>query len=904
MEPKFYELVPWRLSLRDYLSGSSVLLAPIILVFYLFIRIFRLRINTSGDEIAVHALSPFETTPDEFDDPVREFFDESALALEDLGFEPVAWYRINDAATSTAYHLSLHRHADGSAFGIVKHRTWYFVRPNRKYRSITFVTPTTGSSFLVTTSAKPDSLLPDDLDIERMTRAKAPALWARHQQRLSGQSVRTLSTSDATIEQLERMHAVARDFHVERGAFKEPGADAAEEASDLPAPYDQSPNAPILGELLRLEQRRWGWLTGVLVVGVTIAVFLGAGAMAWTWQFAGMLVLILLVHEMGHFVAMKAFGYRDVRMFFIPMLGAAVSGRPTNVAGWKKVIVYLAGPLPGIAIGIAAGIGAIVNGQEWLQQLALIAIVLNLINLAPILPLDGGRVIDTTLTSRHPMADVAFRIVTVSVLALGWLATQDGVLLGLGILMGVGLPGSYKLARITNELRGKLPPADEHDDRPIPLAAADAIATKVQEQFTRATTAKTSAQLVRQCHDRLTEQPPSILATFGLLSVHGGSVFVALIACMVFVIASLDESGAFLDLATRQPAHKYDAQDVQTAGAMDAGQHGGGEGRVTLVATFEDVDDARTFWSSLTADLAGDVQALRAGPLIVIELPEDSPGRPAIVDAVEAKTEYVTVTETRLGTPFNVSFVAPTMEAAQRIEGDVNGAVTMGHTRALVPPWHPTVSITAEQALARATYHRLINQDDQEPEAWAEEHTRLLEQLTAATRRGQKDRVEAVQKQLEEAGAARKARHIERIRAEGPEGAHFAMVDLYTRQPQYDWTEDEAAEQAYQKDFQRWLEEVVEHLGPAPADPHLGLAVRGGFVERAGLAVRFTSIVFERPVMGLPVLLEWLSDREAVSLRFESVHPPSWIGDVFDVEEDAQVQEREEQEQAEQDRQE
>jgi len=49
---------------------------------------------------------------------------------------------------------------------------------------------------------------------------------------------------------------------------------------------------------------------------------------------------------------MKLFGYRDVQMFFIPMLGAAVSGVESNPSSVRKAIVSLLGPLPGIIIGI------------------------------------------------------------------------------------------------------------------------------------------------------------------------------------------------------------------------------------------------------------------------------------------------------------------------------------------------------------------------------------------------------------------------------------------------------------------------------------------------------------------------------------------------------------------------
>jgi hypothetical protein len=46
---------------------------------------------------------------------------------------------------------------------------------------------------------------------------------------------------------------------------------------------------------------------------------------------------------------MRIFHYRDVRMFFIPFFGAAVSGRHYNIAGWKKAVVSMMGPVPALS---------------------------------------------------------------------------------------------------------------------------------------------------------------------------------------------------------------------------------------------------------------------------------------------------------------------------------------------------------------------------------------------------------------------------------------------------------------------------------------------------------------------------------------------------------------------------
>ena len=64
------------------------------------------------------------------------------------------------------------------------------------------------------------------------------------------------------------------------------------------------------------------------------------------------LIVILIIHELGHYLAMKIFKYEDLAIFFIPLLGAAARGSKEKASQKEKAIVLLAGPIPGIVIGI------------------------------------------------------------------------------------------------------------------------------------------------------------------------------------------------------------------------------------------------------------------------------------------------------------------------------------------------------------------------------------------------------------------------------------------------------------------------------------------------------------------------------------------------------------------------
>ncbi|MFN0246368.1 MAG: tetratricopeptide repeat protein [Kofleriaceae bacterium] len=130
-----------------------------------------------------------------------------------------------------------------------------------------------------------------------------------------------------------------------------------------------------------------------------------------------LLVGALLVHELGHALAMIVSGYRDVRIFFIPFFGAAAAGRVRGVARWKEGVVLLAGPMP----GLVAGVALLVTGATGLPyEVASMLIYVSAINLLPIMPLDGGQLFQLVLFSRKPSLEIGFSFVTAAALiALG-----------------------------------------------------------------------------------------------------------------------------------------------------------------------------------------------------------------------------------------------------------------------------------------------------------------------------------------------------------------------------------------------------------------------------------------------------------------------------------------------------
>jgi Zn-dependent protease len=123
----------------------------------------------------------------------------------------------------------------------------------------------------------------------------------------------------------------------------------------------------------------------------TILVSLAAYALIWGWAFAAGFIALLFVHEMGHVIALRREGVKASGPMFIPFLGAVVAARSLGNNALAEARVGLAGPILG-SVGSAACILVWhATGNDLWRALAYTGFFLNLFNLLPVLPLDGGR---------------------------------------------------------------------------------------------------------------------------------------------------------------------------------------------------------------------------------------------------------------------------------------------------------------------------------------------------------------------------------------------------------------------------------------------------------------------------------------------------------------------------------
>lgn len=183
-----------------------------------------------------------------------------------------------------------------------------------------------------------------------------------------------------------------------------------------------------------------------------------AGVLAFglmsSWEMAGLLLAVLLLHELGHALAMRLVGYSGLSVLVLPFLGAVAIGRKDDASPWQKMAVLLAGPVPGLILAILClrlGISDSPH-REALISAGALALTINLFNLLPFTPLDGGQLVDTFLFARRPRLRFAF--FATSVVALLGLALAMGipVLAAAALLLGLTIPGLWRHARLLSRL--------------------------------------------------------------------------------------------------------------------------------------------------------------------------------------------------------------------------------------------------------------------------------------------------------------------------------------------------------------------------------------------------------------------------------------------------------------------
>jgi Zn-dependent protease len=241
-----------------------------------------------------------------------------------------------------------------------------------------------------------------------------------------------------------------------------------QKAKTDPCRYVEIPSAVEVEGFRRMERiergrarkgiKSWLLLGSLVVFAISFTPF-------FDLQTLLILIGVLFLHELGHFLTMRGCGYKDTSIFFLPLFGAAASGRKDNATIREKFLVLLAGPVPGIILGVAIALAIPHSLQRslGLQEVISFLVIINYLNLLPILPLDGGRILDLLIFSRHPYTDVLFKLFAVGLLVFIGMSPGTGIFLFLGFLIAFSIPASFRSAKILKILR-KLPQSTDDSD--------------------------------------------------------------------------------------------------------------------------------------------------------------------------------------------------------------------------------------------------------------------------------------------------------------------------------------------------------------------------------------------------------------------------------------------------------
>lgn len=148
--------------------------------------------------------------------------------------------------------------------------------------------------------------------------------------------------------------------------------------------------------LLFLSKLKWVFtLLQVSKLGTLLSMLVTVWVYATMWglPFAAGFVLLIFVHEMGHAIAMRQQGIPAGAPVFIPFVGAviAMKGMPRNA--WVEAVVGIGGPLLGTAGAVFCLVVGFATGSLFWFALASTGFLLNLFNMIPVSPLDGGRIV-------------------------------------------------------------------------------------------------------------------------------------------------------------------------------------------------------------------------------------------------------------------------------------------------------------------------------------------------------------------------------------------------------------------------------------------------------------------------------------------------------------------------------
>jgi hypothetical protein len=498
------------------------------------------------------------------------------------------------------------------------------------------------------------------------------------------------------------------------------------------------------------------------------------------------------------------------------------------------------------------------------------------------------------LFSRHPLLDCLFRVVACILLILSAFAGIK-LLMYIGIGMLVGLPMTYRVARVVYRLRKSGFDAHSPDSRTVPVETARVLHDELRQVLPAKTTVKATAQLTLNAFELLNAKPPGVFASLALVGLHGFS-FIAGIVVLLGLMAS--QSDRFKELLNRfaGPQHPVEVSKVLLWEGADS-REAGKKGVNTIIANFPKPEEAEKSYRNLTAKLPPQASATLFGQTVLVTLPaKDDDAREKWFNELETQCKSVFLHQPDALVSFALSCSGPNEDATKRLADEATEYLDLSSDMHAIAPWSPEQQITDQDRKARRTYMAIRDKGNfYEDPRWVS----LNEKIMKNRRRGDKKAAAKLTEERQQLMELIGKEHLQQMRNEGEAKWDIALLDRYEKSPEPEFTgiadddendgngpdaevnnaEADTEKQQkkmdqWRKERKKWASEFGSHLGQLPMEGETPAAGSNRYSVQYGTAIVVDSILhisvsFERPADGAPALIKWLSQHGCTKMKYD-----------------------------------
>lgn len=783
------------------------------------------------------------------------------------GFLDPVWYEVQDDFNAARFYTAVFAHPCGEHFAQVTCRIWQQTQPARQSFITAIVSKLQAGGFALTAAEKVDLDQPANYRARYVgENVTVPDLLQRHTAHIAELKAkpRPIIGAEEVAQAAEEFHRGLARHYLARGIFRPLTASEKTLMKNSRITGEHAEHGDVLLEMNRQSSKRTHPVVALLLFVVSVAAFIHFQQATMSLHMVGLLVGVVFFHELGHFLAMKIFKYRDVRMFFIPFFGAAVVGRKIGAPGWQQAIVSLAGPLPGIAVGVGLGIAGLMLHRPYYPEVSKMLLIINVLNLLPILPLDGGRFLQAVIFSRSPIMDVFFRGLGAAACIAFGLYLGDKIILAVGISFAISLSITYRVARIASELKdsGGLPGHIE-SSASTPPQAAGVIIARLREAFKANQNRRTLAAFATQVYERVSAAPPSALASVALVVLYLGSGLVGLGFGVYLLVGSPTNFRQLARAAQSQPSHTVTSKQIQSwDGPASCAKHQ----HLTIAATFGNAADAQRTFNALQAELPATAAARLFGDSVFVMLPPGNNDlRKEWFGKLDVQTKGVFVLQPQEPCTFKLQLIAPSAEASDETAETLNSYFSVARFRAIAP-WDPADlrddATRARNDAARRTYSKLIAVDFDE--LADTDNREIMAKITTARREGDKAETARLQKVMSDAAEQRRSAHIADIR-KLPD-ANAEVIDAFVESQAESQRaiihddDDEADEHLYRGAQKKFETRLTALIGQQP-QRSWSAGCQFGTAKSHGVLVDIPYCSTTDVANTLPAMTQWLSQR-------------------------------------------